>query len=463
MRRIACGMYVAAVVCLTAADEPPTPETEVSDLSLSHLCDDPFGEQLDKRVRRLRELTDADLRVEFAKSTRVRPELLAEVIRRGGRSWQVELERRYAAKRNSRRKLKEKQDQLLTMNEELLLLSALHVMDERPMPVGIAIADEKTIDVVWPEMPVIEVVFVNQHPDREPVVWEEGGNYRHGRRESLGFDVTDDEGQVMPVVVPRFMRGGMIHHVELKPGEQWRQQVPLASFCKNLVPARYHVRATYAFGYYLGCIQDKSNVFTIRSEPLLLTVRPREVTVTPAQQNAVREQLTQLELSEPFPNAPPANTVSRLLDLFSGRPPAPLRFIDGRYDPEKHNAFIAPESPAGQLLQLGWIAVPAMIEALEDEQVHSDKRGWLLGLLYSITGFNDPRSTDVPAGVLSTYEYKTARGWQVAHSKGSGSFGLGGDGRVERTVNLENQLRFAKRWTACREFLRVNTVQDGKE
>ncbi|MHC4405547.1 MAG: hypothetical protein ACYTG0_38365 [Planctomycetota bacterium] len=356
------------------------------------------------------------------------------------------------------------------MNEELLLLSAIHQLEQRPPPVRIEICGEKSRDVVWTEMPALEIALVNQHPDRETVVWQEGGNYRHGRRESLGFDVTDDMGRVMPVVVPSMMRGGMIHDVELKVDERWRQRVPLASYCKTLAPGRYRVRAAYAFGSPVGCIQDKWKSFMIMSNPVEFVVQPREITVTKAKQKSVSEHLEEMELSMPFVKQREQQDLvaklGRWLQAFTGRSEPPLRFIDGKYDPETHKSFIPPESPAGQLLQLGWVAVPSMIDVLGDEQLHSDKRAWILALLYSITGVNDPRSdymvawTDAPAGVLLSYEYKSARGWSVVHSEESGepasfSMGFGGGGRADSSVNLENQLRFAKRWTKCRNYLQV--------
>ena len=68
-----------------------------------------------------------------------------------------------------------------------------------PDPVPVIIKGDKKREVIFPDMPALEVVVVNKHPEQRQVAWTEGGNQRHGRRESFGFDVHRDDGKLMPV------------------------------------------------------------------------------------------------------------------------------------------------------------------------------------------------------------------------------------------------------------------------
>ena len=233
----------------------------------------------------------------------------------------------------------------------------------------------------------------------------------------------------------------------------------LQESCPRTIRRSGHLNA---FGHCIGCITDKTLVYLIRSEPLELIVCPREIRISAMQDRLVKEQLVRLELSEPFPDPPSSTTIGHIFFGLFGR--SPLRFIDGQYDPEVHGDFIPPESPSGKLLLLGWVAVPAMIDALEAKELHADKRGWLLGLLYSITSVNDPRGKwdggEAPNGVLTSYQYEGARGWSVVNSEGSGSIGWSASGTVASTVDLDSQLKFAARWTDCRAYIRVKTLPD---
>ena len=78
------------------------------------------------------------------------------------------------------------------------------------------------------------------------VAWWEGGNYRHGRRESIGFRVTDQQGREMPVIVPFMLRGGIVTTIELQPGKaSFFRRVALRSYCRTLPPGTYSIEAAY--------------------------------------------------------------------------------------------------------------------------------------------------------------------------------------------------------------------------
>ncbi len=95
---------------------------------------------------------------------------------------------------------------------------------------------------------------------------------------------------------------------------------------------------------------------------------------------------------------------------------------------------------------MGIKAVPALVQSLGDKSLSDKKRAWILALLFSATGENDPRDSNV----LGEYDYRVG-GWQVFGSK-SGEGGSGGlampyegcssGGRIDR----EAQDRLIRVW-----------------
>ena len=57
---------------------------------------------------------------------------------------------------------------------------------------------------------------------------------------------------------------------------------------------------------------------------------------------------------------------------------------------------------------MGIKSAPPLIESLADKSLSENKRAWLLALLFTATGQNDPR---IP-NVLGAYDYQET-GWQV--------------------------------------------------
>jgi hypothetical protein len=118
---------------------------------------------------------------------------------------------------------------------------------------------------------------------------------------------------------------------------------------------------------------------------------------------------------------------------------------------------IAPTSPAGKLLTLGWKAVPALLDELDDPNLIGGRRAWILSVLFSITSWNDPRSDDGVLGNFQSYDV----GWQIvsgANGKMSSvSMGWGSSATYNTRIDETKQRDFAKRW---REFRNYIVVQD---
>ncbi len=130
----------------------------------------------------------------------------------------------------------------------------------------------------------------------------------------------------------------------------------------------------------------------------------------------------------------------------------------GSYTSHAHD-FVKPDTPPGKLLALRWKAVPALLDGLADEKLTPKKRAWVLALLFSITGRNDPRGAE---GVLGSYSDREA-GWQVWGGVGgkaeAGGFGGSEDGHVwdlfGRGIDAKKQRIFAERWRAFKDFIVV--------
>ena len=116
--------------------------------------------------------------------------------------------------------------------------------------------------------------------------------------------------------------------------------------------------------------------------------------------------------------------------------------------------FLDPDSPAGRLQRMYNLALPDLIDGAPDPSLKPGQRAWVLGLLFAITGHNDPRGVpdDLSAGreLLGSYEYTggwgmgstrlwVADSYEYSSEAGSGSFRGG-------KINPEKQRAFAEKW-----------------
>jgi hypothetical protein len=140
---------------------------------------------------------------------------------------------------------------------------------------------------------------------------------------------------------------------------------------------------------------------------------------------------------------------------------APLRILIGEYTEKAHD-FISPRSAPGQLLMMKWQAIPALVEALEDEKLSFRKRAWILALLFSITLERDlsPMQTIdglFPRGLLPDHE---TRGSLAASVTWKGGYSQGWEGEGARSGGRENiadQKALASRWLQFRrEYLEIS-------
>ena len=131
-----------------------------------------------------------------------------------------------------------------------------------------------------------------------------------------------------------------------------------------------------------------------------------------------------------------------------------LKIVAGTYGEWAHK-LVSPDSPEGKLLDMGLPAVPTVIESLHDKAITLKKRAWLFGVLYSLTGENDPRIGSIIGG----HSYAES-GWQVWGSltgdQPSGGFS-GATGSSSGTINSQAQEELVKKWD---QWLQKVNVQE---
>jgi hypothetical protein len=111
----------------------------------------------------------------------------------------------------------------------------------------------------------------------------------------------------------------------------------------------------------------------------------------------------------------------------------PIRVVIDDYGPEYHS-FIPPDSPAGRLHDLGWRAVPTLLETLRDEKLRPGRRAWVVGLLYGIT-----RAPEMnPFGITPDWDNMVA-GYRYHRGTEDGSSSGG-------KIDVEQQKKLAAAW-----------------
>lgn len=94
---------------------------------------------------------------------------------------------------------------------------------------------------------------------------------------------------------------------------------------------------------------------------------------------------------------------------------------------------------------MGIKAVPTIIESLGEKSLSDNKRAWLLALLFSATGINDPRKSSA----LGAYEYRET-GWQIwGGLPGEGQSGVlafPSEGSSDGTILRTDQDRLVGVW-----------------
>ena len=168
--------------------------------------------------------------------------------------------------------------------------------------------------------------------------------------------------------------------------------------------------------------RDVGDLIVSRSGEMKLTVRPIRVRVTEKDRHQAREWISQL---------PDEGPVKMLL----GRTLEDKRFLD-------------PSSPAGRLRREHRRAIPDLVDAALDPKLTPGRRAWVLGLLFAITGHNDPRELGHPLAELITRMSERREGTILGPYKYEGE---GTGSRRQGEIDPVKQREFAERWRVWKE------------
>jgi hypothetical protein len=226
--------------------------------------------------------------------------------------------------------------------------------------------------------------------------------------------------------------GGIKSDGWLRFGEMLTTTLPMGDFIDIPEPGEYTVTITYHPKLPIAdtvAESELSGLITFRSVPFKLTVEqgPKRVIGSSKADRA------------------------RALPLIRNLPDLGIvKIVGGTYDADDYE-FIEPDSPAGQLLMMGWRAVPTLLESLDDEHLSAHRKAWVLSLLHSITAERDldPVSYDggFGNGVLPGYERRSGK-----YFGGSSSGGQ---------ISPRQQERLILKWrTFASEYLDLQEVND---
>ena len=109
----------------------------------------------------------------------------------------------------------------------------------------------------------------------------------------------------------------------------------------------------------------------------------------------------------------------------------PVKMAIGIIESEK---LLDPKSPPGRLQQMYTKAIPDLIDAALDSNLKPGQRAWVLGMLFAITGHNDPRGSLGLDGseVIGSYVAEDADGGRSSCNGGE--------------IDLTKQRAFANKW-----------------
>jgi hypothetical protein len=283
-----------------------------------------------------------------------REALLTEVIRRGGAAWE--------------RALSKELDRVSQLDPipsqiagRLEILTALRRVQGRPDPLRVQLEGPRKLACTLPRLPDL-IVSLTANAADGPVRIREGDN-RSGR---WRVEVTDVAGSVISPRNGPEAPGGLAAFRTLQPGGSLTTVLRMRQFVSALAPGRYSVRILYHDWIQIDRGPAPQGIVFFSSAPIELSVMPLEIDPT-----QVRPTL-----------------VHRLVERIAGA--QTLKVVAGTYGPWAYD-LVGPLSPQGELLSMGYAAIPPLVDELADPRLGPGPRAVVLSLLFSLTGENDPR------------------------------------------------------------------------
>ena len=331
---------------------------------------------------KLREIFNALLALPDFRSTAGYELCLSEIARRGGMKWEVFLNEKYELLISSQVKPYEDADELESGSKfNLELLTVLRRLQGQSDPLQIYIDDSEELTVKGMALPQLKVKIKNVDVEKAGVGFTLGGNYRRGRQSRWRVLVEDEKGKaVTSRRLDSLMGGGIFQEGILEHGESWETTLNVRRFIEVPPPGKYKLTIYYHNTRTIDTTGVEKLVVS-RSKTVPFIVLPLSIALSKEDRSTVKKLVAELDGKKK------------------------LKIVAGTYGKWAHE-FVSPESPEGKLLGSGLKAVPSLIESLEDKALSSEKKAWLLGILFSLTGEIDPR--------ISLGEHDCWRGgWQV--------------------------------------------------
>jgi hypothetical protein len=316
-------------------------------------------------------------------------------------------------------------ENFLSRDSRVEVLTALRRLQKKTDPLRIIVTGRQNRECIYPRLPEFALALKNVDVEKEAVPIKAGGNNHSGRQDRWRFEVRDARGNPMAIKQVWGELGGGFAKASLKFGDSWKTMLDMSRYI-DLEPGDYKVRIQYHDHVLISNYKSTFGLILSESDPISLHVQPRIIDTKKQDKNEARNWLAKLDEK------------------------TELQILAGGYDEHAHN-FIKPDSPPGRLLTLAWKAIPTLLEELDEERLTPSKRAWILALLFSITGQNDPRTQ---FGVIGSYSYRET-GWDISggldEQNSSGVLGFGRSGWAGGKLDVIKQREFAKRWERFKE------------
>jgi len=331
----------------------------VVDLGDLVIDDRPFVSWLDDDAaeRLLREWGRGELRILPIDA------LLMDLLRRPRDRWTAVLERLRRDKPSDR---------------DLALLTILRRLQGRPDPVRLERSNPAPLAVEWPGAASIEVKAVNRDVGGASFeAWVPRGEWL--------AQVVDANGVRVPAASPSLAGGSVLSsRVVIAPGDGIDGGVSLLECVAPLAPGAYRVRVLFHDEDASYWPESQDWLVLSSSAEIPLTVTPRRIATTNAEQASLR---------------------SRFAELFL-KAPSVLREAD------YHQWLAERRLTRAALAGASWRAVPMLLDVLEEQHVSPGMRAEALEWLYQLTGIPDPRGFHADVDHPSAEAITQWRAWR---------------------------------------------------
>lgn len=303
---------------------------------------------------------------------------LTEIARRSGDRWIAFLR----SQLDQRRALDPEHGNLGLRPNELVLLTALRRAERKPDPLEIGLDIPPLVTATFPCLPIVKVRLKNVDPSESFAMTIGGGPDGSGRFERCRIDALDSLGaSVAPWPSTPWQGSHLFGHSMIKPGEAFglgiEPELPdfrpettldLNQFIVLPRPGEYSMRVQYHDQEDLAGKTGLAGMIFVISQPFILRFEPLKVRLSALELAEMRDWLAALRTERPL--------------ILVREHWSPSTIFEGEVT-----------SAADYLFRKGWNALPVLMDALDDPQLTSQQRAWIVALLWNITGILNPESS----------------------------------------------------------------------